>query len=95
MSHQFLIHDKKDNVGVAICDIKTGQKVIGVFLDDKKTIELEAKNDILLGHKISLYSVKKGEQIIKYGVPIGKTTESINLGEHVHIHNLKSERWAQ
>lgn len=42
------------------------------------------------GHKISLCDIKKGENIIKYGYPIGSATENIRQGENVHSHNLKT-----
>lgn len=42
------------------------------------------------GHKYALYDIKKGENIIKYGSPIGHATEDIKRGEHVHTHNLKT-----
>ena len=42
------------------------------------------------GHKYALRDIKKGENIIKYGNPIGHATEDIKAGEHVHSHNLKT-----
>ena len=42
------------------------------------------------GHKYALYDIKKGENIIKYGNPIGHATEDIKKGEHVHTHNVKT-----
>lgn len=42
------------------------------------------------GHKYALRDIKKGENIIKYGNPIGHATEDIKKGEHVHSHNLKT-----
>ena len=42
------------------------------------------------GHKYALYDIKKGENIIKYGNPIGHATEDIKKGEHVHSHNVKT-----
>lgn len=44
----------------------------------------------LRGHKTALCDIKKGENIIKYGYPIGHATEDIKKGEHVHTHNLKT-----
>lgn len=93
MEHKFLIHDPQDNVGVAVVDIKAGEKAIGVILEDNTRVEVEAQSDIPLGHKIALVSIDAGASVIKYGVPIGKTTQPVAKGEHVHIHNLKSERW--
>jgi len=42
------------------------------------------------GHKYALRDIKKGENIIKYGNPIGHATEDIKCGEHVHSHNTKT-----
>ena len=42
------------------------------------------------GHKYALRDIKSGENIIKYGNPIGHATEDINAGEHVHTHNVKT-----
>ena len=40
------------------------------------------------GHKYALCDIKKGENIIKYGNPIGHATADIKAGEHVHTHNV-------
>lgn len=90
---KFLVHDKNDSVGVAVADIKAGETVKGYIMEDGSEIEVVSKNDIALGHKIALVNVPKGSQIIKYSVPIGKTVQDITVGEHVHIHNLKTARW--
>lgn len=42
------------------------------------------------GHKYALKDIKKGENIIKYGNPIGHATCDIVKGEHVHTHNTKT-----
>ena len=46
---------------------------------------------------VSVYSIRSdvphgapGEIIVKYGMPIGVATEAIAPGEHVHVHNIKS-----
>jgi (2R)-sulfolactate sulfo-lyase subunit alpha len=35
-----------------------------------------------------------GDTAIKYGCEIGKTVRPIKTGQHVHVHNLKTKRWA-
>ncbi len=40
------------------------------------------------GHKYALADIAKGENIIKYGQPIGHATTDIKKGEHVHSHNI-------
>lgn len=42
------------------------------------------------GHKYALSDIAKGENIIKYGNPIGHATEDIKKGSHVHTHNMKT-----
>ena len=42
------------------------------------------------GHKYALRDIAKGENVIKYGQPIGHATQDIAKGEHVHTHNLKT-----
>ena len=47
--------------------------------------------DLKTGHKIALKSISKGEDIIKYGFPIGVATDNIALGEKVHTENMKTK----
>ncbi len=42
------------------------------------------------GHKYAIRDIKCGEDIIKYGNPIGHATADIKRGEHVHSHNVKT-----
>ncbi|MDR0413696.1 MAG: altronate dehydratase family protein [Dysgonamonadaceae bacterium] len=42
------------------------------------------------GHKYADRYIKKGENVIKYGYPIGHALTNIQAGEHVHTHNLKT-----
>lgn len=42
------------------------------------------------GHKYALCDIKKGENVIKYGNPIGHAVLNIKKGEHVHTHNMKT-----
>ena len=42
------------------------------------------------GHKYALCDIKNGENIIKYGNPIGHATSDIKKGEHIHTHNMKT-----
>lgn len=40
------------------------------------------------GHKYARRPIKSGENVVKYGMPIGHATRDIEPGEHVHVHNL-------
>ena len=46
--------------------------------------------DLKSGHKYADCDIKAGENIIKYGCPIGHATEDIKEGDHVHTHNTKT-----
>lgn len=44
--------------------------------------------DIENGHKYANRDIKKGEDIIKYGFPIGHAVCDIKKDEHIHSHNM-------
>ena len=71
---------------VAVC-LEQGQKGEVVELNEK---QLTLLDEIPVGHKVALKSIDAGENIIKYGAPIGHATEQIREGAHVHAHNLKT-----
>ncbi len=57
-----------------------------MIITKKDNVEINLEN----GHKYALYDIKKGENIIKYGFPIGKATTDIKKGEHIHTHNIST-----
>lgn len=75
-----LIINERDNCLVALFDIEKEEEVAGVV----------ANTDIKRGHKMAIKDIKMGENIIKYGFPIGHATADIRAGDHVHIHNVKT-----
>ena len=42
------------------------------------------------GHKYAICDIKSGENVIKYGNPIGHAICDIKKGEHIHTHNMKT-----
>jgi len=90
----FLVHDKKDTVGVVVVeDVKAGQTLTGWVMETDATIKLKALDAIPLGHKIALKDIKKGDTILKYGHDIGRAVATIGKGRHAHVHNVKTKRW--
>lgn len=53
-------------------------------INERDNVNINLQN----GHKYADTDIKAGENIIKYGQPIGHATEDIGMGEHVHTHNL-------
>ncbi len=90
---QFLIHDSRDNVGVAVVDLEPGQDASGVTLDNGNKVQIKVGQPIPLGHKIALKDFHVGDTVTKYGEDIGKVVADIRAGMHVHVHNLKTKRW--
>ena len=84
MNRLIQIHPS-DNVLIIRSSIIPGDKEI---IDEK---EIVFNNHLGLGHKIAQKNIMQGEQIIKYGVPIGSALQLIKTGEHIHLHNMKSD----
>jgi len=40
-----------------------------------------------------LKDMPAGATVIKYGVDIGKVVADIKVGDHAHVHNIKTKRW--
>jgi len=89
----YIAHDKKDTVGVAVVDVKKGQRVTGWNMERDSTHRMQAAQRIPLGHKIALKDIAKGNAVVKYGAAIGNATRAIKKGQHVHTHNLRTARW--
>lgn len=89
-----LAHERKDNVAVVVVEgVKAGTKMLGVVTADNSSFEIEAKADVLIGHKVALVDIHKGDTAIKYGEDIGRFVADVEKGGHVHVHNLKTKRW--
>lgn len=74
----YIIINPLDNVAVVLRPFSKGEVVEGVTL-------LE---DIPQAHKVALRDITNGEDVIKYGSPIGHATSDIKTGCHVHTHNV-------
>ena len=89
-----IIHDEKDNVGVVVIEkITQNQDCNCWIMENDKSVKIQSKNDIQLGHKIAMVDLNEGDTILKYGHDIGKVVKSIKKGEHVHVHNVKTKKW--
>jgi altronate dehydratase small subunit len=84
-----LISDR-DNVATALRDLPAGS-VILLSLSGGE-IQVKLVQDIPFGHKFALKRITRGEVVVKYGEAIGIAVEDIEAGEHVHIHNVRSNR---
>lgn len=74
----------QDNVAVALRDMGADEFVC----DLEMTVRLS--DDVPSGHKFALWDIAEGEQVYKFGFPIGVASKPIPAGAHVHVHNLKT-----
>ena len=93
MKHSFLAHDECDHVAVAVVDVSRGEEVEIAFLNSDRRVTLQSRGDVPLGHKMALRDLDEGVEVLKYGVPIGRTTTDLRAGDYVHTHNLRTARW--
>jgi len=85
-----VVIDPLDNVATAVEDIKAGEEV---WLNiPGKTMSLAVIEDIPFGHKVALVPIAKDSEVIKYGESIGTSLADIQSGQHVHVHNMISNR---
>ena len=69
-----------DNVAVALSPLAKGTQACGTTLSE----------DIPAGHKFALSKIAAGENVIKYGSPIGRAVTEVSAGSWVHTHNTKT-----
>jgi len=81
-SAQAIVLSPSDNVAVA-----NGRLEAGTALPNGAT----TATAIDPGHKVAIRSIAAGEAVVKYAQAIGRATEDIAAGAHVHSHNLVFE----
>ncbi|PHI30448.1 UxaA family hydrolase [Budvicia aquatica] len=73
-----------DNVAVALCDLEQSQQL---ELGDRF---ITLQQPVARGHKIALNPIARGQNIVKYGLPIGHALVDIAEGESIHSQNIKT-----
>lgn len=71
-----------DNVVVALHPIAKGTLV------EVDGLSVTALEDIPQGHKMAVKPIRNGENVIKYGFPIGHATADAEPGTWMHTHNV-------
>ncbi|MCX6968234.1 MAG: altronate dehydratase family protein [Verrucomicrobia bacterium] len=84
MENPLLRIHPSDNVAVALEDVEAGRQIaIG-------GLSITLSSPIPRGHKVALTKLSVGENVVKYGAPIGHATAPILAGDWVHTQNLKT-----
>ena len=71
-----------DNVAVALHPIAKGEHI------EAGGRSVEVREEIPQGHKIAINAIRCGENVIKYGFPIGHVIKDVEPGSWVHTHNM-------
>ena len=82
----YLKINANDNVAVVLADVLTAGDVVEV--DGQRVV---VQQEVARGHKVALVDMGAGQQVVKYGYPIGHLTQTVKAGEWIHTHNLKSD----
>jgi (2R)-sulfolactate sulfo-lyase subunit alpha len=89
-----LVHAPGDSCGVVVVEgLKAGTDMLCVVTRNDTSFQLQAVQDIPIGHKVALKDLAVGDTVIKYGEDIGKVVAPVKKGEHLHVHNMKTKRW--
>ncbi len=83
-----LVIHPRDTVAVVLMDVSPGDQIecsIG-----EQTVVITSCNPIPRYHKVAVRPMTAGEHVYKYGEVIGSAATDIDIGEHVHTHNVES-----
>jgi len=78
---------------VVVEGVTASTKMTGWIMDEDRMIDVSAKQDIPIGHKVALKDMAVGDTVVKYGIDMGKVVAAISVGQHAHVHNIKTKRW--
>ena len=84
MEAKYLKINPSDNVAVAITALPAGEKLT---VDGK---EITLNEDVPAGHKFALKDFEEGENVIKYGYPIGHALMAKKQGDWMNETNIKT-----
>jgi (2R)-sulfolactate sulfo-lyase subunit alpha len=92
--YKAIAHKKGDAVAVAVLDLTPGERIQVRMLDDSQPVTVTVRDAVPLGHKVALSALTAGQDVIEYGERIGRATQAVAVGSHVHVHNITSVRWS-
>lgn len=87
-----ILMNKRDTVATALENLQADEVVNVVLASQESFKQITVKQTVPSGHKLAVKPTAKGEEVIKYGEVIGQASRDIDLGDYVHIHNVKSNR---
>ena len=62
----FVLHDARDTVAVVVVEgVSAGTAMTGWIMDEDRTIEVKALQDIPIGHKVALKDMAVGDTVLE------------------------------
>lgn len=86
-ARSYIVIDARDNVATAVRELPVGE-VLCIETPFCAGV-LTLIDPIPFGHKFALRLIAAGRPVIKYGETTGLTTDDIQPGRHVHVHNVE------
>ncbi|MDR3354225.1 MAG: UxaA family hydrolase [Synergistaceae bacterium] len=86
-----LVLHERDNVGVALSDLKAGDSVTVIEGGGAK-YDFTVSEDIAFGHKFALRALPPESRVYKYGEEIGRMSSGVDAGGWIHVHNMYCDR---
>ena len=77
-----------DNVATMLAAAEAGESVEIIGAGEGGRVELI--DAIAAEHKVALRDLGEADEVVKYGLRVGRTTRAVRRGEWVHLHNLES-----
>ncbi len=84
METKYLKINPADNVVVAISDLKAGEII------NEGNNQIVLKEDVPAGHKVTLKDFTEGENVIKYGYPIGHVRCNVEAGRWINENQIQT-----
>jgi altronate hydrolase len=85
---QFAVHLRpEDNIAVAARPIPAGTSL------QFNGHAVELNKQIPMGHKFAVIPIKEGDPVYKFGQVIGFASKPVVIGDHVHVHNVKADKF--
>lgn len=85
LDRRVLLLHPQDNCLIACTPIAKGTRL------RRDNGEITLAQDVALGHKIARQALHMGDKVLRLGAVIGSVTREVAPGEHLHLHNLKSD----
>ncbi|KWR83776.1 UxaA family hydrolase [Cupriavidus sp. IDO] len=84
-----IVLNQSDNVATLL---DAGYAGDACRLQGEASGQLVLLQDVPFGHKVCIADTERGAPVLKYGQLIGRASQPVLAGEHMHVHNIESAR---